>query len=125
MISRQEDRAMSNEPDQLADPGQSTAYQIRIAGQLAPTWTEWFEGLSVTLDGGDTLITGPLIAQAALHGLLRKVRDLGLPLISVSRVAPEPPATRGAGQTGASGVTSGSTQAACLVRRRPGEGGGE
>lgn len=61
-------------------------YQIRIRGHLGPEWTEWFEGLTVTLEGGDTLLIGPVVDQAALHGLLRKVRDLGAPLISVSRV---------------------------------------
>jgi hypothetical protein len=124
MIIRQEDRAMSNEPDQLADPGRPMDYRMRIAGELDSRWADWFEGMTITLDGGDTLITGPVVDQAALHGLLRKVRDLGLPLVSVSRVAPEPPGTRAAGQAGPSGVTSGSTHAACLSRRLPGEGGG-
>jgi hypothetical protein len=64
-------------------------YQIRIKGHLGPRWTDWFEGLSITLeDNGDTLLTGPVVDQAALHGLLRKVRDLGIPLISAVRVKP-------------------------------------
>jgi hypothetical protein len=59
-------------------------YEIRIAGHLSPQWGEWFEGLTITLEeNGDTLLTGPVIDQAALHGLLKKVRDLGLPLVSV------------------------------------------
>ena len=59
-------------------------YQIRIGGQLGEQWTAWFEQMTLTLaDNGDTLLTGPVVDQAALHGLLRKVRDLGLPLISV------------------------------------------
>ncbi len=68
-------------------------YQIRVKGHLGPQWSEWFGGLSITLeDGGDTLLTGPVVDQAALHGLLRKVRDLGMPLISAIRV--EPPSRR-------------------------------
>ena len=64
-------------------------YQIRIKGHLGPRWTGWFEGMTITLEeGGDTLLTGPVVDQAALHGLLRKVRDLGMPLISAVRVKP-------------------------------------
>jgi hypothetical protein len=69
------------------DPDQPMVYQIRIKGHLGQQWTEWFEGLTITLeDDGDTLLTGPVVDQAALHGLLKKVRDLGLPLISVDPV---------------------------------------
>ena len=65
---------------------QPMVYQIRIKGHLGPQWKDWFEGMTITLeDNGDTLLTGPVVDQAALHGLLRKVRDLGLPLISVTR----------------------------------------
>ena len=61
-------------------------YEIRLKGHLDDRWAEWFEGLTVTLEeDGDTLLTGPVIDQAALHGLLRKVRDLGLSLVSVNR----------------------------------------
>ena len=64
-------------------------YQIRIKGHLGRQWTDWFEGLTITLeDNGDTLLTGPVVDQAALHSLLRKVRDLGMPLISAIRVKP-------------------------------------
>jgi hypothetical protein len=64
-------------------------YQIRIKGHLGPQWTDWFEGLTITLEqDGDTLLTGPVIDQAALHGILKKVRDLGMPLLSVNSVEP-------------------------------------
>ena len=71
------------------DPGQPIVYQIRIKGHLGRQWTDWFEGLTITaLDNGETLLTGPVADQAALFGLLKKVRDLGMPLISASRVEP-------------------------------------
>ncbi len=68
------------------------AYQIRIAGQLGPGWADWFEDLTITLDGADTLITGLVADQAALHGLLRRVCDLGMPLLSVGALEPDPQA---------------------------------
>jgi hypothetical protein len=62
-------------------------YEIRLKGHLDDWWAEWFEDLSITLeDNGDTLLSGPVIDQAALHGLLKKVRDVGLQLVSVNRV---------------------------------------
>ena len=71
------------------DLDQPMVYQIRIKGHLGPQWADWFGGLSITLeDDGETLLTGPVVDQAALHGLLRKVRDLGTPLISAIRVKP-------------------------------------
>ena len=80
---------MSNELNPKTDPGQPVVYQIRIKGHLGSQWTDWFEGLTITLeDNGDTLLTGPVVDQAALHGLLKKVRDLGMPLVSVSPVEP-------------------------------------
>ena len=68
-------------------PSQPVVYQIRLKGHLGAQWTDWFEGLTITLEeDGDTLLTGPVVDQAALHGLLKKVRDLGLPLVSVIQV---------------------------------------
>ena len=70
-------------------PNQPMVYQIRIEGHLGHQWTDWFDGLTITLEeDGDTLLTGPVVDQAALHGLLKKVRDLGTPLVSVVRVQP-------------------------------------
>jgi hypothetical protein len=64
-------------------------YQIRIKGHLGRQWADWFDGLTITPESnGDVLLTGLVIDQAALHGLLKKVRDLGMPLISVMRVNP-------------------------------------
>jgi len=72
------------------DDYQFGVYEIRIKGQLDDRWADWFGGLTITLEeDGNTLLTGPVIDQAALHGLLRKVRDLGMPLISVNRVQPD------------------------------------
>jgi hypothetical protein len=78
---------MSNKPNSITDAGQPITYQIRLESHLGPHWTGWFEGLSITLeDNGTTLLTGPVVDQAALFGLLRKVRDVGLSLISLTRV---------------------------------------
>lgn len=88
-------------------------YEIRLKGHLDGRWGDWFGSMTITLeDNGDTLLTGPVIDQAALHGLLKKVRDLGLPLLSVNRVEPSPstalpsasPGTGGTGQADASDV---------------------
>ena len=69
------------------DSSQSSIYKIRIKGQLDSQWADWFEGLTVTLDdNGDTLISGPIVDQAALHSLLKKVRYLGMSLLSVCPV---------------------------------------
>jgi hypothetical protein len=68
---------------------ESGLYEIRLKGHLNNRWAGWFEGLTITLEeDGDTLLTGPVIDQAALHGLLKKVRDLGMPLVSVSPLEP-------------------------------------
>jgi hypothetical protein len=76
---------MSNKRNPIIDPIQTIVYQIRLKGHLSHKWTEWFEGLTITLEeNGNTLLTSTIIDQAALHGLLKKVRDLGLPLLSVN-----------------------------------------
>ena len=85
---------MSNDITSEIDAGEPMAYQIRIRGHLGPQWTDWFGGFAITLDpSGETLLTGRLVDQAALHGLLRKIRDLGITLVSVSPT--EPPVKRG------------------------------
>ena len=78
---------MSNIRNLKDDPGQPMIYQIRIKGHLDSHWADVFENLTIKLeDNGDTLLTGPVVDQAALHGLLKKVRDFGMPLDSVIRV---------------------------------------
>lgn len=82
-------RVMANTRNRTTDPNQPPIYQIRVRGHLGPQWAEWFGDLVVTTeDNGDTFLTGPVVDQAALHGLLRRVRDLGLPLLSVTRLEP-------------------------------------
>jgi hypothetical protein len=89
---------MSYELNPRTDPGQPVVYQIKIKGHLGRERTDWFEGLTITLEeNGNTLLTGPVVDQAALHGLLKRVRDLGMPLVSVSPVEPGPPTTLGTG----------------------------
>ena len=71
-------------------PDGTGRYEIRLKGHLDARWSDWFGGLTITLEeGGDTLLSGPVIDQAALHGLLKKVRDLGMPLVSVSPLEPD------------------------------------
>jgi len=70
---------------------QPVIYQIRIRGHLDQCWSDWFEGLTLlALENGDTLLTGPVLDQAALYGILKKVRDAGLPLLAVNCVKPGP-----------------------------------
>ncbi len=80
---------MSSKLNPKTDQGEPMVYQIRVKGHLGRHWTEWFGNVTITLeDNGETLLTCPVVDQAALHGLLRKVRDLGMPLISAVRVKP-------------------------------------
>jgi hypothetical protein len=79
-------------PDRL----EAGRYEIRLAGRLDAHWAAWFDGLTVSHEtDGTTVISGPIADQAALHGLLQRVRDLGLPLVSVARVEPEESDTTG------------------------------
>lgn len=72
------------------DPDEPFFYEIRIKGHLSTQWTAWFEGWTITLeDNGETRLSGHVVDQAALHGLLKKVRDLGVPLLSVNRIDPD------------------------------------
>jgi hypothetical protein len=78
---------MSNNLKPQASSSQPMVYQIRIKGHLGDQWADWFGGLTITLEAnGDTLLTGPVVDQAALYGLLKRVRDLGTPLISVTQM---------------------------------------
>ncbi len=72
----------------MAKPTANTVYyEIRLKGQLNARWADWFDGMTITLDNnGDTLLSGPVVDQAALHGLLKKVRDVGITLLSVNSV---------------------------------------
>ncbi len=82
---------MSNNRHPLTKQNEPTAFQIRLKGHLSREWTDWFGGLTITLEeSGDTLLTGPVVDQAALYGLLKKARDAGLPLVSVTRVETSP-----------------------------------
>ena len=74
-----------------SDHHEPTTYEIRLAGHLDGRHAARFEGLAIRHDAdGTTVLTGPLVDQAALHGLLQRVRDLGVPLVSVTRPEPEP-----------------------------------
>ena len=78
---------MTNELKPKPTPSQPAVYQIRIEGYLGTQWADWFDDLTIALDeNGDTLLTGPIVDQSALHGLLKKIRDLGMTLISVNQV---------------------------------------
>ncbi len=86
---------MSNPSEPGNNPEQPSYYQIRIEGHLSGQWTDWFGGLTVSLEEiGVTCLTGPVTDQAALYGLLKKVRDLGMSLVSVNRTELNHPVTR-------------------------------
>jgi len=72
----------------VSGAARSARYEIRVEGVLDQSWTAWFEGLAIDSDGSQTVISGPVVDQAALHGLLNRVCDLGMVLISVRRVDP-------------------------------------
>jgi hypothetical protein len=73
-----------------SESGRQSTYRIRVQGQLDQRWSEWFGGVTVAAqDNGETVLTAPVPDQAALHGLLGRIRDLGLPLLSLSRVEGE------------------------------------
>src|SRR5512139_3083002 len=98
---------MPNKLNPQTGPSEPRVYQIRIQGHLGAEWADWFGGLTITLEeDGNTLLTGPVIDQAALHGLLKRVRDLGMPLVSVRPVEPRPLTTLGSSQADVSDVKS-------------------
>jgi hypothetical protein len=76
-------------PPAGAAPAEPPRYELRVKGVLDARWSAWFEGLQVTSDDRETSIAGPVADQAALHGLLAKIRDLGLELLSVRRLDPD------------------------------------
>jgi len=81
---------ISRENKQMPVPDQPSDFQIRIRGHLDCKWSAWFDGMVITLEkDGGTLLTGPVSDQAALHGLLKKIRDLGMTLVSVNPVFPD------------------------------------
>src|SRR5213082_2245812 len=91
LTGHRRDRVMSSTFNSESEKAQPLVYQIRIKGYLGREWTDWFGGLTLTLeDNGETLLTGLVLDQAALHGVLRKVRDVGMPLLSVICVTPGP-----------------------------------
>ena len=90
MAAHHRQDVMANERNPTTEPRELMVYQIRVTGHLGREWSDWFDGLSITLeDNGETLLSGPVVDQAALHGLLRKVRDLGLPLLAVTLMKPD------------------------------------
>ena len=86
---------MSSKYKSRADPDHPTIYEIKVKGHLDDRWTDWFGDMVITLEeNGNTILTGTVVDQAALHGLLRKIRDLGLSLLSVNQVKPDQTGTQ-------------------------------
>jgi hypothetical protein len=87
---------MTDQRTPTPDRPEAGRYEIRLTGHLDAHWTAWFDGLTVSHEGdGTTVISGSIVDQAALHGVLQRVRDLGLPLVSVVRVEPDGPTPTG------------------------------
>lgn len=81
---------MTNEGRSKPDADRPLVYQIRIKGHLGRQWMGWFEDLAIALeDDGSTLLSGPVVDQSALHGILKKIRDLGMPLLSLNSFDPD------------------------------------
>lgn len=90
---------MPGEQRSERDPDQLKIFQIRIQGHLSQQWTDWFDGLIITLEeDGNTLLDGPVVDQSALHGILKRIRDLGMPLLSVNSVDSDPATKKDIGQ---------------------------
>ena len=86
---------MSDQRGTQHDSTEEAVYEIRIKGHLGPQWRDWFDGLTITLEqDGNTLLSGPVVDQSALHGILKKIRDTGMPLLSVNSTAAEPGTNR-------------------------------
>ena len=78
---------MPNEQKSDNDPDETKVFQIRIQGHLSQQWQDWFEGLTITLEeDGNTFLSGHVVDQSALHGILKKIRNLGMPLLSVNSI---------------------------------------
>ena len=98
---------MTERPTSRGDRPEAGRYEIRLTGHLDARWAAWFEGLALRHESdGTTLISGPIVDQAALHGLLQRVRDLGLPLVSITRDETDPLTTPGTGRADVADATS-------------------
>ena len=81
---------MTDEQKSKPNPNQQMVYQIKLKGHLGPQWKDWFDDLTLTLEeDGNTLLSGSVVDQAALHGILKRIRDLGVPLLSVNAIDPK------------------------------------